>query len=348
MALEVQIQKKFDTFCLDVAFTAPNGTLGILGASGCGKSLTLRCIAGILRPDKGRILLNNTVLFDSQQGIDLPPQKRRVGFLFQNYALFPNMTVQQNIQAVLPSHYNKAMRQQQTAQLIAAFHLNGLERHRPYQLSGGQQQRVALARMLAAQPNATLLDEPFSALDANLREGLQLELQSTLARFGGPAILVSHDRDEIYRLCENTVVMEQGKVVACGNTKELFHSPKSVTAAKLTGCKNILSAKKQGDHSIFLPDWNHTLQTRWVVPDGLMGIGIRAHDFSPNGQENPIPVELTQQMEDPFFFTFRFSVNNCSLPLWWKVSKHTLSSEKPMLPNTLYLDSDAILPLCQP
>lgn len=348
MALDVNIQKQFDNFLLDVHFTAPNGTLGILGASGCGKSLTLRCIAGILRPDKGRIVLNDTVLFDSEQGIDLPPQKRRVGFLFQNYALFPNMTVQQNIQVAFSAQHKNALRQQLTAQLIQQFHLTGLERHRPHQLSGGQQQRVALARMLAAQPDATLLDEPFSALDANLKEGLQLELQTTLKKFGGPSILVSHDRDEIYRLCENTIVMEQGRVVACGTTKELFHAPKSIAAARLTGCKNILSAKKIDDHIIAVPDWNITLQTAWTVPNELSAIGIRAHDFLCDGLENPIPVVLTQQMEDPFFYTFRFSVNNSDYPLWWKVSKHTLTSQKPELPQTLHLASDAILPLCNP
>lgn len=332
----------------DINFTVKKGDVTtIIGPSGSGKSTLLRCLNLLETPTSGDILFHGQNI---EKTMNIPAYRSKVGMVFQSFNLFSNMTVLQNC---MVGQEKVLRRDKETARQKAMTYLQkvGMAEYinaRPRQLSGGQQQRVALARMLAAQPNATLLDEPFSALDANLREGLQLELQSTLARFGGPAILVSHDRDEIYRLCENTVVMEQGKVVACGNTKELFHSPKSVTAAKLTGCKNILSAKKQGDHSIFLPDWNHTLQTRWVVPDGLMGIGIRAHDFSPNGQENPIPVELTQQMEDPFFFTFRFSVNNCSLPLWWKVSKHTLSSEKPMLPNTLYLDSDAILPLCQP
>lgn len=344
MALEVNLQKKMGNFLLKVAFTAPNGTLGILGASGCGKSLTLRCIAGILRPDEGRIVLDDRVLFDSQKGIDLPPQKRQVGFLFQNHALFPNMTVEQNIQAgLLHRQPNKALRRQMTAQLIRQFHLTGLEKHRPHQLSGGQQQRVALARMLAARPAVTLLDEPFSALDANLKEGLQLELQTTLEQFGGPAILVSHDRDEIYRLCQNTVVMEQGKVVDFGSTKELFEAPTCIASARLTGCKNILPAEKSGEYSVFLPEWNLHLHTAAPVSDSVTAIGVRAHDFTAQQCENPITVRLTQEMEDPFFWTFCFSVGEGCHPLWWKVSKSTMTSAKPHIPQVLYLPGDKIL-----
>ena len=165
MALTVQIRKRYGDFMLDADFSAGNGeTLALLGASGSGKSTALRCIAGICRPDRGRIELDGEVLFDSRQGIDLPPQRRRIGYLFQQYALFPHMTVEKNIAVCLDRR-----RQAQAGELIALLRLEGTEKLLPRQLSGGQQQRVALARILASRPRAILLDEPLSALDVCLR-----------------------------------------------------------------------------------------------------------------------------------------------------------------------------------
>ena len=340
MALEVNIQKQLGAFCLQVDFTAQPGVLGILGASGCGKSMTLRCIAGIEQPDQGRIALDGRPWLDTQTGVQLPPQQRGAGFLFQNYALFPTMTVEQNLLAGLhrlPRRQRKAHAQE----LMRRFELTGLAQRRPAQLSGGQQQRVALARMLAAQPLVTLLDEPFSALDASLREALQLQLQATLQEFGGPAILVSHDRDEIYRLCQHTLVMDQGRVVAFGPTQQLFLQPECIAAARLTGCKNILPARCAGPFAVFVPDWGCTLTTSQPVPPDLAAIGVRAHDFAVQGSHNPLPVSLCQQMEDPFFYTYRFAIGGGTL--WWKVSKQTLGSPRPQLPRTLYLPPQAIL-----
>ncbi|MBR0216819.1 MAG: ATP-binding cassette domain-containing protein, partial [Clostridia bacterium] len=175
MKLKVDIEKRLGDFCLRTAFEAEEGITGLLGASGSGKSMTLKCIAGIERPDRGTIELDGVTLFDSSRGIDLPPQKRHVGYLFQNYALFPNMTVRQNILCGLHHEKDKAVREKQLETMLSTFGLSGLEKHKPAQLSGGQQQRVALARILVTKPQLLLLDEPFSALDSYLRLRLQLE-----------------------------------------------------------------------------------------------------------------------------------------------------------------------------
>ena len=185
MSLEVNIEKKLDGFTLRAAFTAGNTSTALLGASGCGKSMTLRCIAGIVKPDRGRIVLDGRVLFDSAQHIDLPPQQRGVGLLFQNYALFPNMTVEQNILCGLKTEKDPAARRAACAEMLRAMRLETLAKRYPAQLSGGQQQRAALARILVGKPRILMLDEPFSALDSYLREEVEGEVGSLLANFAG-------------------------------------------------------------------------------------------------------------------------------------------------------------------
>ena len=211
MSLEVNVTKRFDGFTLHAAFTAGDTATALLGASGCGKSMTLRCIAGIVRPDEGRIVLDGRVLFDSAQGIDLPPQQRNVGLLFQNYALFPNMTVEQNILCALKKEKDPAARRAACAEALRAMRLEELAKRLPGALSGGQQQRAALARILAAKPRILMLDEPFSALDSYLREEVEGEVGSLLAGFAGTALLVTHNRDEAYRLCREMIVMDSGR-----------------------------------------------------------------------------------------------------------------------------------------
>ena len=192
MSLLVDIKKDFGRFRLDAAFETDSGSvMGLLGASGCGKSVTLKCVAGIERPDEGRIVLDGRVLFDSAKRIDLTPQQRRVGYLFQNYALFPNMTLAQNIAVGVR---DRAKRKETVARLVKAFYLEGSEGKYPRQLSGGQQQRTALARILASEPEALLLDEPFSALDSYLKWQVELELAELLDTFPGPVLFVTHDR----------------------------------------------------------------------------------------------------------------------------------------------------------
>ncbi len=189
MSLYVDVEKNLGEFRLSTRFEAENEVMGILGASGCGKSMTLKCIAGIVKPDRGKIALDGNTLFDSEKGINLPPQKRHVGLLFQNYALFPNMTVEKNLMTGLKaSEKNKAKAKAHAADMMERFYLTGLEHHRPHQLSGGQQQRTALARILLTKPRLLMLDEPFSALDGYLRWKLELELMDILKEFGGTAL----------------------------------------------------------------------------------------------------------------------------------------------------------------
>ena len=208
MALEVDITKKLDGFFMHMQFRAEQEIFAILGASGCGKSMTLKCIAGIEKPDEGRIVLDGKVLFDSEKKINLPPQKRKVGYMFQDYALFPHMNVVQNIEAGMGKWPDRS----RTESLIRQFQLEGLEKKIPGQLSGGQKQRVAMARMLAAEPELILLDEPFSALDTYLKWQLEQEMYKHLKEAGKPVIFVSHNRDEVYRLCDTVSCMNRGKM----------------------------------------------------------------------------------------------------------------------------------------
>lgn len=207
-SLEVSIHKKLNEFDLEVSFLAkPNSCIGILGSSGCGKSMTLKSIAGIVDPDSGRIE-GDQIFFDKEKKINMKPQQRKVGYLFQNYALFPNMTVEQNIATGLERKDAKKVNE-----MIKRFQLEGLEKSYPRQLSGGQQQRVALARIFAYNPDILLLDEPFSAMDSSLRETLRLELMRTLKDYEGITILVTHDRDEAYELCDTILLMDKGKII---------------------------------------------------------------------------------------------------------------------------------------
>ena len=182
MSLSVHIEKRVGDFHLKINLEHEMGITGILGASGCGKSMTLKCIAGIEKPDKGRIVLNGRVLFDSEKKINLKPQERKVGYLFQNYALFPNMTVEQNILCGLSKEKDKGVKKEKMEAMIKVMDLASCKGLYPHQLSGGQQQRCALARMLVSEPELLLLDEPFSALDAYLREQLQTQVHGILYR----------------------------------------------------------------------------------------------------------------------------------------------------------------------
>ena len=213
-------------------FDAGDETLALLGASGSGKSMTLKCVAGILTPDEGHIELDGVTLYDSAAKIDLPPQRRRVGYLFQNYALFPNMTARENIAAGVKA---RGRRGEITAEKLRQFRLETAADLKPRQLSGGQQQRCALARILASEPKAILLDEPLSALDSYLKYQLELELAETLDKFPGPAVWVSHDRGEVFRSCRRVCVLDGGASQPGADAGELFRAPGTEAAARLSG-----------------------------------------------------------------------------------------------------------------
>ena len=347
MSLEVNIEKKLDGFTLRAAFTAGNTSTALLGASGCGKSMTLRCIAGIVKPDRGRIVLDGRVLFDSVQHIDLPPQQRGVGLLFQNYALFPNMTVEQNILCGLKAEKDHAARRAACAEMLRAMRLEPFAKRYPVQLSGGQQQRTALARILVGKPRILMLDEPFSALDSYLREEGEGEVGSLLANFAGTALLVTHNRDEAYRLCKEMIVLNEGQVLRAGKTKEVFADPQRVAAARLTGCKNILPCTPLDSRTVRLDGWGTTLRLTLPVPAGCIAVGIRAHDFTPCAADAPnaIPVKAVSTSENPFDWNLICTSPKGTAQLWWKVGKTSLSAAAPEPPQYLCAAPESIMPL---
>lgn len=301
MALSVNIEKKLGDFNLKVNFEAENEILAILGASGCGKSMTLKCISGIEKPDKGRIVLDGVTLFDSEKKINLPPQKRKVGYLFQQYALFPNMTVEQNIGCGVR---DKEKREQAVADMIQAMNLTGMEKKKPNQLSGGQQQRVALARILVNEPEVLLLDEPFSALDRHLRFQIEREVHEIMKKFGKTVLLVSHDRDEVFRLSDSIAIMHNGFIETVGNKKEVFKSPGTRNGAILTGCKNISEAEVIGEQLIYAKSWDLKLYVTGNT-EQVKYVGVRMHDIEISNEhgKNTLDCQVETVIENPFSYT---------------------------------------------
>ena len=309
MSLEVAIEKQVPGFRLAVEFKADGLPLGLLGSSGSGKTMTLRAIAGLESPDRGRIVLHGRVLFDSQKQINLPTRERRVGLLFQNYALFPHLTAAENIAFGL-RHLSVAERERRVAQQLAAAHLDGLANRYPGTLSGGEQQRVALARALAVEPEALLLDEPFSALDTHLRGALERQLRETLGSFQGSTIFVSHNLEEDYRVCEDLVVLAGGGVAAQGPKEEIFRHPPSLEVARLTGCKNFSRARRYDGGIIEAIDWGCALRVTQQSSKQPAHVAIRAHHLRvrPSGTvpercENVFPCWLAAMTETPFRVT---------------------------------------------
>jgi molybdate transport system ATP-binding protein len=316
---------------LDVRFTSAGRPLGILGASGSGKSMTLKCVAGIETPDEGHIEMNGRVLFDSRSKINLRPQQRNIGYLFQSYALFPHMTVEGNIACALPG--KKTEKAPHIARLLARYQLQRLEKQYPAQLSGGQQQRVALARIFAYQPKVLLLDEPFSALDTFLKEALQVEMIGILQQYEGDAVLVTHNRDEAYKICDEMLVIDNGRAVTQGDTKAMFRRPAHLAQARLTGCKNFSRAQALSPGRVRALDWGVELDVTGPLPEGFSHVGVRAHDFSPaeTGAQNAIPVRVTRRVEGPFEWNvlFQNARQGGGAEIWWKYPKGAAVDENP-------------------
>ena len=276
MSLMVDIEKDFGSFFLKVNIEQENGVLGFLGESGCGKSMTLKCIAGIVKPDKGKIILNGRVFFDSEKKINTPPQERKVGYLFQNYALFPHMTVKENIEIGL-ANLSKEEKNKIVKEYLAKMKLEGFEKRYPHQLSGGQKQRIAFARALACNPEILILDEPFSALDYHLKSNMENELIEIIKDFKGHIVYVTHDISESYRICDDIVVFNKGLAINKRSKKDLFKHPMSMTEAIITGCKNISEIDVIDNKRVFAKDWG----IKCTLPDNVIDrakyIGIRAH-----------------------------------------------------------------------
>ena len=308
-----------------------------VGPSGCGKSTTLRLIAGLEDITDGELWI------DGELCNYLESKERDMSMVFQNYALFPHMTVKQNIEAGLAaSGKSKQEKKEIVERLLEQFHIKELENSYPVRISGGQQQRAALARMMAAEPKFLLLDEPFSALDAYLKEKLMQEMMTYLNQFKKGVIMVSHSRDEVYQMCSDTVIMHQGMIETLGKTKEIFDNPGNVNAARLTGCKNISRATKTGTHEVYASDWDIklTFPEQTEIPSNLTHVGIRAHEIHPivskdtnlkdmDSNEsiklNTMDCQLERISEAPFemYLILQNKSGKNTSPLWWKVTKRS-------------------------
>ncbi|MDK2809274.1 MAG: molybdate transport system ATP-binding protein [Clostridiales bacterium] len=318
---------------LDIEMEANEETVALMGASGCGKTMTLRLIAGIAKPDSGIIVINGETVFDSQKKINLPPKRRKTGFLFQDYALFPNMTVEENIRAVLPKEQKG-----RAGELMEQFCLTGLEKHYESQLSGGQKQRCALARMIASNPQIILLDEPFSALDSYLRWQMEREITSVIRQFGKTVLFVSHDRDEVYRISDRVVVIDHGKSEAIIEKEKLYRNPTTYVDALLTGCKNICPVVEDGEYfaakeyGIWVPT-NHTV--RQISYIGFRAKRIYPAHFLPSGtQAIVLEYEIMEQTEAVFSMVLMVRIKGASEMIRWELRKEeyeTLDQQEPKL-----------------
>ena len=345
MSIEVNIEKKYKGFNLSISFEGRGESLGLLGASGCGKSLTLSCIAGIVTPDRGRIVLNDRVLFDSVRDINLPPRQRRIGMLFQNYALFPHMTVRENIGIGYRSRQGKG---ELIDRLLSLFHLEALQDKYPGQLSGGEQQRTAMARMLAYEPEALLLDEPFSALDSYLKEELQQELAGILRNYKGQVLMVSHSTEELYRFCDTIAVLDGGRLLEYGSSAGVFGQPTHHKTALLTGCRNISRAVRISDYEVEALDWKLCLQTDQPVTEEIRYVGIRPEALRSCREAGPnrVSVSFSHFIAGPQDICLVF---RCNPPvddkdfLYWTISSREWREGGQELPPYLLFPKEQIM-----
>jgi molybdate transport system permease protein len=313
--LEICVEKLLEPFRLEVNFSAGRGAVGLLGASGAGKSMTLRMIAGIVAPDRGRITLNGRVLYDSATGQKTTAARRKIGVVFQDYALFPRMTVAENVSFGL-SKLPQMERRARVRLQLERMHIAELKDRYPAEISGGQRQRVAIARCMAIEPEALLFDEPFAALDPHLRRQMEEQLRETLAGYNGAIVFVTHDMEEAFRFCGDLLVLDQGKVIASGPKHQLFERPQCVAAARLTGCKNIVPARRTAADRIAVKAWNCELQTAKPVPDALTHVGLRSHQitFHPAEGKNLFSCWLMGTSEAPHEMTLYLRLHAAPAP----------------------------------
>lgn len=352
MALVVDIQKSVEKFKLDIAFETSGKALGLLGQSGSGKSMTLKCIAGLEKPDSGYIALDGKVFYDSKRGINLEPKDRKIGFVFQDYALFPHMTVAENIGYGIHKLARKERRLKVT-QYLEQIKLGDIKNKYVSELSGGQKQRIAIARALITEPELLLFDEPFSALDKHLRYEMEQQITLLLKTYEGTSVFVTHDIAESYRVNDQIVVCFEGHKVGDGLVDEVFMSPKHIEVARVTGCKNIVQAKKVNNTSVHVPAWGEDVSVP-ATKDPINYIGIRAHhirwcsDENSEGLGTVLECDIKQVIPSPFEIRVVLTIKNkqegrliwvMEKDKWTYISRHILSN------NTVrvVLDSSKIL-----
>lgn len=309
--------------------------------------MTLKCIAGIESPDEGEIVLNGRTLFNSKKKINIAPQYRKVGLLFQSYALFPNMTLKENIFIGIPK--DKDNKEKIVKQVIHDFSLQGLEDNYPHQLSGGQQQRVALARMIVNEPEILMLDEPFSALDEYLKWQMERELTDIIGKHSGEIIYVSHNKDEVFRLSDVIAVINNGKIEELSDKSNLFYNPKSIYSATLTGYKNISRAKKIDDNRVLAIDWNLELECSDIEQD-IEYIAIQEQDIHicyDIDEENTFRLDIVDIVENINSNIFILSNSNISKSyIYMEVPKKDLNNIKYKDNIHTKIDREKILLFC--
>jgi len=305
-------------FSLDFEFQAAAGVTVLFGSSGSGKTLTLDSIAGFIRPDEGRILLDDQILFDGAARVHLPPRSRHCGYVFQNYALFPHMTLRQNLEFAAERAPSLG-RHRKVTEMLEKFHLTEVAGRRPYQLSGGQKQRCSIARALIGAPRVLLLDEPARGLDAPLRAELYSVLRQVRQDFGTPILLVTHDTEECFELADEMVVLREGRAVQNGTPRKIFEQPANVDVARLLGLYNVLPVEIRS-----LDPGRNTSRLRYqefeltgpYFPGRLIGdqvwIFVRPDQLSVaprNGRTafNQIPATLLRTVEKPERLRLEFS-----------------------------------------
>ena len=337
MELIVNIEKRLRDFTLAANFTLTDTTLALLGASGSGKSMTLKCIAGLERPDRGQIVLNERILFDSEKGISLPPQARNVGYLFQNYALFPNMTVRENIIFALDGSQEE--KERIFKENVARFSLEGLENAYPAGLSGGQQQRVAFARILARGADVLLLDEPLSALDTHLKWQIETALREILTMQDISAILVTHDRDEAFRIAQEIATVDHGQLTPPMDKHELFRNPGTRAATTLTGCKNISAAHRVDETHVVATDWGITLRVANAATD-VRHIAVRAHYLvlASENDADALPAHIAEVIESTFTYIVMLRFADGAMPIRWEIDKATWHAHEAGIGDTLHFN----------
>ena len=299
--------------------------------------MMLKCIAGLECPDRGQILLNGRTLYDSEKGINLPPQARGVGYLFQNYALFPNMTVRENIIFALDG--TREEKERILAENVARFSLEGIENAYPARLSGGQQQRAAFARILARGADLLLLDEPLSALDTHLKWQIETALREILSAQNLAAILVTHDRDEAFRIAQEIAVVDRGRLTPPMDKHELFRCPGTRAATILTGCKNISAAHRVDETHVAATDWGITLRVADAATD-VRHIAVRAHYLvlATENDVDALPARIAEVIESTFTYIVMLRFADGAMPIRWEIDKATWHAHEAGIGDTLYFN----------
>jgi molybdate transport system permease protein len=352
--LSVDVVKSLESFCLDLNFQTKNRIVGLLGESGAGKSMTFRMIAGIETPDSGHIQLSGRILYDSARKVNLPAAQRKVGVVFQDYALFPHYTAAENVEFAL-HEFPAAERRGRALQLLELLQVQDLSERFPRELSGGQRQRIAIARCLATNPDALLFDEPFSALDPHLRRSTEELLRGTLRSYSGAILFVTHDMEEAFRFCEDLIVVRQGKIISHTEKHALFEDPQTVHVARLTGCKNIAAARPLGDSLFQVDAWGCRLRLSKPCSNAVSHLGYRSHHFEfverEDAGSNTFPCWLVETSEAPHEVTLylhlhRPPAEGAAAHVQADLSKSAWRElQKQAQPWFIRFDADRILPL---